>query len=268
MTVSNGEDDRCMRDLGSEVGGEQQGYSSRKLSQLPTPAQSRRWLNHIHSTVAPPRPPAPVSLRHRRALTCKPCSCCRFSGFGCRTWSQWRAQWWHRFLPWLLCWPCPGSRAGSQLWPWLPKCSEKVTRAKKPGILCEQKSSPHLNSTMSVKTHTDGDGDRAGTVWFRQDFPRPTQPRANQPLSLSSSQALVKLAPGRRLDLCPDGSCQCSLLLWCVRKTFDLLRGITSFKHWNCYFPCWDGWKQSILGGREIETNARKSTRELVFCHL
>lgn len=42
LTVSKGEDDQCTRDLGSEVGGEQQGYSSRKLSQLPTPAQSRR----------------------------------------------------------------------------------------------------------------------------------------------------------------------------------------------------------------------------------
>lgn len=52
--VSNGEDDRWMRDLGSEVGGEQQGYSSRKLSQLPTPARSRHRLNHIHSTVSPP----------------------------------------------------------------------------------------------------------------------------------------------------------------------------------------------------------------------
>lgn len=51
--MSNGEDDRWMRDLGSEVGGEQQGYSSRKLSQLPTPAQSRHQLNHIHSTVSP-----------------------------------------------------------------------------------------------------------------------------------------------------------------------------------------------------------------------
>lgn len=31
LTVSNGEDDRWMRDLGSDVGGEQKGYSSRKL---------------------------------------------------------------------------------------------------------------------------------------------------------------------------------------------------------------------------------------------
>lgn len=133
LTVTNGEDDRWMRDLGSDVGGEQQGYSSRKLSQLPTPAQSRHRVNHIHSTVS-----SPISLWHSHALTCKPCSCCQFSGFGCHIWSQWMARWWHRFLPWLLCWPCPGSRAGSQLWPWLSKSSEKETRAKRTlWILCE-----------------------------------------------------------------------------------------------------------------------------------
>lgn len=52
--MTNGEDDWWMKNLYSEVGGKQKGYSSRKLSQLPTPAQSRHRLNHIHSTVSSP----------------------------------------------------------------------------------------------------------------------------------------------------------------------------------------------------------------------
>lgn len=201
LTV-NGEDDWWMRDLGSDVGGEQQGYSSRKLSQLPTPAQSRHQVNHILSTLS-----SPISLWHSHALTCKPCSCCQFSGFGCHIWSQWMARWWHRFLPWLLCWQCPGSRAGSQLWPWLSKSSEKETRAKRTlWILREQTSSLHLNSTMSVKSHTDTAEDRAVLVTQRS-FPKQTNPEQICPILLPHVSALVNLTPERQLDLCRSGSC-------------------------------------------------------------
>lgn len=49
-------------------------------------------------------------------LTCKPCSCCRSSGYGCRTWTGRRARWWRRSQPVPPHLWCPGSPAGFQLW--------------------------------------------------------------------------------------------------------------------------------------------------------
>lgn len=49
-------------------------------------------------------------------LTCKPCSCCRSSGCGCRTWTGRRARWWRRSQPEPPHWWCPGSPAGFRLW--------------------------------------------------------------------------------------------------------------------------------------------------------
>lgn len=191
LTVTNGEDDCWVRGLGSEVGGEQQAYSSRKYKSATysCPEQTPTQPHPQHCLL-------PISLWHSHALTCKPCSCCQFSGFGCHIWSQWMARWWHRFLPWPLCWPCPGSRAGSQLWPWLSKSSEKETRAKRTWILCEQKSSLHLNSTVSVKPHTDTAEGRAGLLGFKErSSPEQTNPEQIHPSLLPHAPALVNLAP-------------------------------------------------------------------------
>lgn len=51
-----------------------------------------------------------------KTLTCKPCSCCRSSGCGCRTWTARRARWWHTSQPRPPRWWCPGSPAGFQFW--------------------------------------------------------------------------------------------------------------------------------------------------------
>ena len=51
-----------------------------------------------------------------KRLTCKPCSCCRSSGCGCRIWTGRRAQWWRRSRPEPPRWWCPGSPVGFQLW--------------------------------------------------------------------------------------------------------------------------------------------------------
>lgn len=51
-----------------------------------------------------------------KQLTCKPCSCFRSSGCGCRTWTGRKARWWRRSQPEPPRWWCPESPVGFQLW--------------------------------------------------------------------------------------------------------------------------------------------------------
>lgn len=82
------------------------------------------------------------SVKH---LTCKPCSCCRSSGCGYRTWTGRRARWWRRSRPEPPRWWCPGSPVGSPLWSVgeTPLISERLIKKRAGGRL-----ESHRNFTL------------------------------------------------------------------------------------------------------------------------